>query len=69
MLKNKIKYDKLFVNSKDKLSICKENNIDIYVDDNFDICNNIFKNSKIDVIIYTTKYNENIKTKFKRVFN
>ena len=69
LLKNKIKYDKLFVNSKDKLSICKENNIDIYVDDNFDICNNIFKNSKIDVIIYTTKYNENIKTKFKRVFN
>ena len=47
LLKNKIKYDKLFANSKDKLSICKENNIDIYVDDNFDICNNIFKNSKI----------------------
>lgn len=69
LLKNQINYDKLFVNSNDKLSICKDNDIDIFIDDNVDICSNIFKNSKINVVLYTTRYNKNIKTSFKRVFN
>ncbi len=69
LLKNQINYDKLFVNSNDKLSICKDNDIDIFIDDNVDICNNIFENSKINVVLYTTRYNKNIETNFKRIFN
>lgn len=69
LLRNGINYDKLFVNCNDKLSICEKNKIDLFIDDNFNTCNNIYKNSKIKVLIYTTKYNKNINTNFMRVFN
>lgn len=68
LLSNEINYDKLLVNCNDKLSICKENEIDLFVDDNFNTCNKIYKNSKTKVLLYTTKYNKNINADFVRVF-
>ena len=46
-----------------------KNDIDVFVDDNISTCKNIYENSKTNVLIYTTKYNQNINTKFMRVFN
>ena len=36
--KNNIKYDKLIVNAREKASICKKENIDIFIDDNINNC-------------------------------
>ena len=38
LLINKINYDKLFVNCKSKVSACIENQIDVFIDDNFIVC-------------------------------
>lgn len=69
LLINNISYDKLFVNCKSKASSCIENQIDIFIDDNFNVCDEICKKSKTHVLMYTTKYNKNINTSIVRVFN
>ena len=69
LLMHNISYDGLFVNCKDKLSVCKENKIDIFIDDNITTCNNVYGNSKTNVLIYTTRYNKNIDTDLTRVIN
>ena len=69
LLMHNISYDELFVNCKDKLSVCKENKIDIFIDDNITTCNNVYGNSKTNVLIYTTRYNKNIDTDLTRVIN
>lgn len=66
---NKINYDKLIVNCNNKLAACKENKIGLFIDDNFKTCKDIYENSKIKVLLYTTKYNKNIDTDCMRVFN
>lgn len=55
--KNKIYYDKLIVNSSDKLIDCNENNIEIFIDDNYLTCKRIKDNTKIKVFMYETNYN------------
>ena len=69
LIKNQVNYDYLFINCADKLTVCVKNDIDVFVDDNISTCKNIYENSKTNVLIYTTKYNQNINTKFMRVFN
>lgn len=69
LLINKLNYDKLFVNCKSKVSACIENQIDVFIDDNFNVCTEIYEKSKTQVLIYTTKYNKSINTNFIRVFN
>ncbi len=58
-LKNKIPYDKLLLNSWDKLQIAKENNIDIMIDDCYDTCVEFNRNG-IKAILMTSKINSNI---------
>lgn len=66
---NNIKYDKLIINSTDKLTICKENKINYFIDDNYETCNKIYQTTGIKVMLYTTKYNKNINVDFIRVFS
>lgn len=66
---NKITYDKLVVNANDKLAICRENKIELFVDDNINTCRNIYNQSRIKVLLYTTRYNKQIKTECVRVNN
>lgn len=41
LIKNNIPFDKLFVNVYDKGSLCKKENIDIFIDDNVRNCNSV----------------------------
>ena len=66
---NEIVYDELFVNVNDKLPICRKCKLDIFIDDNFQTCNNIFNNSNIKVLMYNTKYNINFSSNIMRVSN
>lgn len=67
LLLNGINYDKLYVNCKNKLDVCLKNNIDIFVDDNYNTCKIINEESKIKVLLYSTRYNKPIKINFLRV--
>ena len=55
MLKNKIKADGIFINGKDKVDICINNNIDIMIEDsryNYDR----LVNNKIRTILFDEHY-------------
>lgn len=69
LLLNGINYDKLYVNCKNKLDVCLKNNIDIFVDDNYNTCKIINEESIIKVLLYSTRYNKPIKINFLRVEN
>lgn len=69
LIRNKIIYDELYVGCKNKLDICVTNNIDIFIDDNFNTCKDIAANSNIKVFMYSTRYNQQIKTDIQRVVN
>ena len=53
---NKINYDKIIFSPEDKLEICKENNIDIMIEDKVENINNISK--IIPVICFNAGYNK-----------
>ena len=53
---NKINYDKIIFSPEDKLEICKENNIDIMIEDKVENINNISK--IIPVICFNARYNK-----------
>lgn len=56
LVKNKINYDKIIFSPEDKYDICKDNNIDIMIEDKVD---NINKISKIlPVICFNASYNK-----------
>ncbi|MBR4110429.1 MAG: hypothetical protein IKK43_01910 [Clostridia bacterium] len=55
---NDIKYDELIIES-DKLKICKEKNIDIFIEDSYDTCKELQLNG-IKTYLMTTKMNERI---------
>lgn len=61
--KNNIYFDKLIVNAREKASVCKEENIDIFIDDQLKNCLNI-SNMGIKTIMLTDKVinNNNIIT-------
>lgn len=67
LIKKNIKFDKLIVGAKDKGSICKEENIDIFIDDSIDNCEKIVSYN-IKVLLFNSKYNKNCK-KYTRVYN
>ena len=58
---NKIYYDELIVNTRDKRIACLENNIALLIDDNISNCLNV-TNVGIDAIIIGNKNNNTIKT-------
>lgn len=65
-LKNKeIKYSKIIFNCHNKAEICKENNVDLLVDDSVVHCTN-FANVNGNSILYTTPVNKSIPTDIQR---
>ncbi len=65
--KHEIKFDKLEIGWHDKTEPCKNNKIDIFIDDNLEVCNNIRKNLNIPILLFDSVYNKNDET-FNRVF-
>ena len=57
--KNKIYYDSLIFSPEDKLDICKDNDINIMIEDKVDNINKI--STKIPVICFNAGYNEECK--------
>jgi len=56
---NNIPYDKLIINASNKLEVCKEYNIDIFIEDSYETCKQLEENG-IKTFLMTTKMNENI---------
>ncbi len=56
---NNIPYDKLIINASDKLKVCQDNNIQIFIEDSYDTCKQLEENG-IKAFLMTTKMNENI---------
>ena len=54
--KNEIHYDKIIFSPEDKLDICRQNNIDLMIEDKPKNINTI--SSEIPVICYHANYNE-----------
>ena len=65
---NSINYTKVIYDSYNKAEICKENKIDIMIDDSIKHCENIL-NKNIKSILFTSEVNKNIETKLTRVNN
>lgn len=60
MLKeNDIPYDKLIINASDKLKFCKENGIEVFIEDSYETCKELQENG-IKAVLMTTKMNENV---------
>lgn len=66
--KHKIKFDKLISDSYDKYIPCEENKIDIFIDDNVEVCKDIISNIEIPVILFDSVYNRDEKD-LNRVYN
>ena len=56
---NNIPYDKLVINISDKLKYCKENGIEIFIEDSFDTCKQLEENG-IKTFLMTTKMNQEL---------
>ena len=67
LMKNGIKLDKLEVGCTNKVKECKENNIDIFIDDNAENCRAVSKILKIPVYLFDSIYNKSEKD-LKRVY-
>ena len=65
--RHKIKFDKLIVCAKDKGKICKEENIDIFIDDSIYNCQSV-SNCSINVLMFDANWNKKCKD-YKRVCN
>ncbi len=59
--KNNIIYDKLIINANDKLKVCKEEKVELIIEDSYETCKEFTENG-IKSILMTTKMNENIET-------
>lgn len=56
---NNIPYDKLIINASDKLKVCKDEGIELFVEDSYDTCKELTENG-IKSILMTTKMNQQI---------
>ena len=59
--KNNIIYDKLIINANDKLKVCKEEKVELIIEDSYETCKEFTENG-IKSILMTTKMNKNIET-------
>lgn len=67
--KHKIHYDKLFVGHKDKRELVTENNIEIFIDDNYQTCKQISE-LNVRTLIMNSRLNKSIQDeKLERVFS
>ncbi len=66
---NNFIYDKLIMHCEDKEKAFKENNIDVFIDDNINYCKQAYKNN-IKTFLMDTRPNRNISTdNIKRVYS
>lgn len=65
---NDIKYTKILFDSFDKAKVCKENKIDLMIDDSEKYCREI-QDANIRSILFTSKVNKYIESNVKRVEN
>ena len=56
---NNIPYDKLIINASDKLKVCKDEGIELFIEDSYDTCKELIDNG-IKSILMTTKMNQQI---------
>lgn len=64
--KNDIKYDLIIFKAHDKAKICKENNIDLLIDDSIKFCEEAEKEG-IRAIVFNSSVNKERKTNIERV--
>ena len=57
--KYNIPYDKLIMNVDDKLKFCKENGVEVFIEDSYETCKSLQENG-IKAYLMTTKMNRNI---------
>lgn len=67
LVNNEILFDRIFVNAENKGIICKEELIDIFIDDSVKNCTDTIKNG-INTYIFDNSFNKK-DTNFKRVYN
>lgn len=65
--RHNIEYDKLIIGAKDKATICKQEKIDLFIDDDARNCAMVEKEN-IKVLLFDNYYNKEEK-KFDRVYN
>ena len=63
--KNNIEYDKLIVNARDKAKVCKEQGVDLFIDDKLSNCMEVSNENIITIRItnYTDKHQDIINKK------
>jgi len=59
--KNKIYYDELYINAKEKFSLVNELSIDYFIDDSYKNCKEVLEKTKAQVFMIETKFNKQIK--------
>lgn len=57
--KYNIPYDKLIMNVDNKLEFCKQNGVEVFIEDSYETCKNLQENG-IKAYLMTTKMNRNI---------
>lgn len=67
LVKNDIMFDKIFVNMKDKGTLCKEQKIDLFIDDSVINCNLVINNG-INTLLFDNTFNRK-NNDIKRVLN
>jgi uncharacterized HAD superfamily protein len=65
---NNINYTKIIFSCSDKAKVCKDNNIDVMVDDSIKYCEEI-RNENIKSILFTSTVNKSLYTTVQRVNN
>lgn len=56
---NNIPFDKIIYNAISKLQYCKDNEIDLFIDDNYDVCKEL-KNNGITIYLMNSNINKNV---------
>ncbi len=59
--KNKIYYDGLYINVKEKFNLVNELNIDYFIDDSYKNCKEVLEKTKAKVFMIETEFNNQIK--------
>jgi uncharacterized HAD superfamily protein len=65
---NKINYNKIIFNAEDKAQLCIENEIDVFIDDSVEHCEDV-QRAGIKSIVFTSRVNKDIPTEIDRVDN
>lgn len=67
LLEKGVKYDKLITNVCNKAEKCIENDIDIFIDDHTDFCEDVLNKTNTKILMFDSPYNQEEK-RFKRVY-